>query len=322
MACPTCGERCTCPPERGVSTRASLLDPEPTGDPSSDAGVQPELYAPDEKWRQEVASRVDAFCARRGRKRVPRTPSLSLDFERASRATVAAHYAVPEPQVEVEPEPAPAPQPLPEASNLIEFPRLAALPPACLETVPYADELAEPIIEKPRILDAEEPSGLLFGGESRPAITLESAPAPEPEGDDGPAGEYASLTRRIFAATLDGMLVAVAAAMFATIFLHMAGTFPTSRPALLLAAALPALLWAMYQYIFLVHAAATPGMRAAGLRLRTFDDLPARRSRRRWRALAMVISGMALGLGFFWAAIDEYGLCWHDRITHTVLRRG
>lgn len=88
MACPTCGERCTCPPERGVSTRASLLDPESTGD------QQPELYAPDEKWRQEVASRVDAFCARRGRKRVPRTPSLSLDFERASRATVAAHYAL------------------------------------------------------------------------------------------------------------------------------------------------------------------------------------------------------------------------------------
>jgi uncharacterized RDD family membrane protein YckC len=267
-------------------------------------------------WRQEVASRVDAFCARRGRKRVPRASSLSLDFERAVRATVAAHYAIPEPQVD----PAPAPAPEPEASNLIEFPRPAQ--PSHLEPMPYIEELAEPIIDKPRILDAEEPSGLMFGGEGRPAITLESAPEP-PAGDDaGPVGESASLARRIFAAALDGLLVATATACFATIFLHMAGTLPRSRTALLLAGALPVLLWAAYQYLFLVHSAATPGMRVAGLRLRTFDNQPARRSLRRWRAIAMVGSGMALGLGFLWASVDEYGLCWHDRITHTVLRRG
>jgi uncharacterized RDD family membrane protein YckC len=76
----------------------------------------------------------------------------------------------------------------------------------------------------------------------------------------------------------------------------------------------------MYQYLFLVHAAATPGMRVAGLQVRSFDNLPAPRSVRRWRAIAMLLSGMALGLGFLWAAIDESGLCWHDRITHTTLR--
>ena len=317
MACPTCGQRCTCTTEGDVSTPATLLDPESL----SDFEVQPELCSADEKWREEVASRVDAFCARRGRKRVPRTPSLSLDFERASRATVAAHYAVPEPKVEVEPEPEPAPEPAVEASNLIEFPRPAQAAPACLEPVPYADELAEPIVEKPRILDAEEPSGLSFGGESRPTITLGPTPEPEPELEDSPIGEYASISRRVFAAALDGVLVAVAAATFATISLHMAGELPRSRTVLLFAMALPLLLWATYQYLFLVHAAATPGMRIAALRLRTFDDLPARRSLRRWRALAMMLSGLALGLGFFWAAIDEYGLCWHDRISHTVLRR-
>jgi uncharacterized RDD family membrane protein YckC len=121
---------------------------------------------------------------------------------------------------------------------------------------------------------------------------------------------------------LDGLLVATAIACFASTFLHMAGVLPRSRTAWLLAGALPVLLWATYQYLFLVHAAATPGMRAAGLRVRTFDDQPARRSLRRWRAIAMVVSGMALGLGFLWASVDEYGLCWHDRITHTVLRRG
>jgi uncharacterized RDD family membrane protein YckC len=317
MACPTCGERCTCVPERGATIGATLLDPQPASGRSERELAQPSLYTQDEMWRQEVASRVDAFCARRGRKRVPRPSSLSLDFERAVRATVAAHYAIPEPQVD----PAPAPAPEPEASNLIEFPRPAE-PSYLPEPMPYIEELAEPMIDKPRILDAEEPSGLMFGGEGRPAITLESAPEPEAGDDAGPVGESASLARRICAATLDGLLVATAIACFASTFLHMAGVLPRSRTAWLLAGALPVLLWATYQYLFLVHAAATPGMRAAGLRVRTFDDQPARRSLRRWRAIAMVVSGMALGLGFLWASVDEYGLCWHDRITHTVLRRG
>jgi len=308
MACPICGEPCTCARERGAAAGAALLDSEPARDCQ-----QPPLYA-DGVWRQEVASRVDAFCARRGRKRVPRAPSLSLDFERAARATAAAHYAVPEPQLDSPPE-------LPsEPSNLIEFPRPQE-PPLALEPAPYFEELAEPILDKPRILDAEEPSGLLFGGEGRPAITLESPPAPQAADEADPAGESASLSRRIFAATLDGLLVVIATAVFATIFLHIAGALPRSRMAFLLAAALPVFLWAAYQYFFLVHAAATPGMRVAGLRVRTFDSLPARRSLRRWRAIAMIVSGLALGLGFLWASIDECGLCWHDRITRTMLSR-
>ncbi|HVP51009.1 MAG TPA: RDD family protein [Terriglobales bacterium] len=309
MACPICGEPCTCARERGAAASAALLDSEPAS-----GRQQPSLYA-GEVWRQEVASRVDAFCARRGRKRVPRTPSLSLDFERAARATAAAHYAVPEPQVDAGPEPPSEP------SNLIEFPRPQE-PPLALEPAPYVEELAEPILGKPRILDAEEPSGLLFGGEGRPAITLEPPPEPHAEDEAGPAGQSASLARRIFAAAFDALLVITATAMFTAIFLRVTGSLPRSRMAFMLATAVPVFLWAAYQYLFLVHAAATPGMRLAGLRVRTFDNLPARRSLRRWRAIAMVVSGLALGLGFLWASIDEAGLCWHDRITRTVLSRG
>jgi len=310
MSCPICGEHCTCPRGNETVSRAALLDPEPQGGDPSSPGAQEQ----EEVWRQEVALRVDAFCARRGRKRLPRIPSLSLDFERASRATVAAHYAIPEPQVE------PPPEPPAEPSNLIEFPKPAEPAPS-VEPLPVIEELAEPILEKPRILDAEEPSGLLFGGGARPAITLESAPVLELEDDGSPAGEYATISRRIFAGILDAVLIAVAAAAFATVSLHIAGSVPQSRTMLLVALALPVLLWATYEYLFLVHAAATPGMRALGLRLRTFDDQPARRRLRRWRAIAMMVSGMALGLGFLWASVDEYGLCWHDRITRTVLRR-
>lgn len=318
MLCPTCGAHCTC--ANRDSAPVALLDGEVH---LSAVNEQPDLALGD-VWRQEVASRVDAFCARRGRKRMSRIPSLSLDFERAARATAAAHYAVPEPQVDPPAELlVPIPYETPETSNVIEFPRIteaAAVPQ--LEPVPYLDQLAEPVIEKPRILDAEEPSGLLFGGQPRPAITLEAPPEPDAEQDVVPVAQGASLSRRIIAAAVDVCVIAIAVALFVTVFLHMAGTVPRTRAALVPATVLIVLLWAMYQYLFLVHAAATPGMRMAGLHVRTFDNLPVCRALRRWRAIAMVISGTALGLGFFWSLVDDRGLCWHDRITRTVLRHG
>ena len=46
------------------------------------------------------------------------------------------------------------------------------------------------------------------------------------------------------------------------------------------------------------------------------------RSTRRWRALAMALSAVSLGLGFLWCLLDEDTLCWHDRITRTYLSAG
>lgn len=316
MACPFCGEQCTCLGEHEFAhgAPAVLLDPESQPSPGQGA-----LYAAEEiaQWKQEVASRVDAFCARRGRKRYERSSSLSLDFERAARATAAAHFAVPEPQFEPTP-PTPAVEPQDEASNLIEFPKPPLAPP---EAPRYFEELAEAILDKPRILDAEEPSGLLFGGEPMPSITLEpKAEELVAERDCGPAGAMAPLGLRAVAAVADSLLLMTASALFGLIFLRLAGAAPRTRLALVLALVVPAMLWAMYQYLFLVYAAATPGMRLAGLQVVTFDGEPARRRLRRWRALALVVSCMSLGLGFFWAAIDDYGLCWHDRITRTCVR--
>jgi hypothetical protein len=41
---------------------------------------------------------------------------------------------------------------------------------------------------------------------------------------------------------------------------------------------------------------------------------------RRWRVLASFLSACSLGLGYLWSLLDEDGLCWHDRITHTHIR--
>jgi hypothetical protein len=61
-------------------------------------------------------------------------------------------------------------------------------------------------------------------------------------------------------------------------------------------------------------------MRITELDLRTFEAAPVPRRKRRWRAIAMMVSAMSLGMGFLWAVIDEDGLCWHDRISRTLLR--
>jgi hypothetical protein len=82
---------------------------------------------------------------------------------------------------------------------------------------------------------------------------------------------------------------------------------------------LPAFFWAVYQYLFVVFNRSTLGMRAGQVEMRTFDGREPNQSSRRGRALAAALSGLALGMGFAWAFLDEDTLCWHDRITRTYL---
>ena len=77
--------------------------------------------------------------------------------------------------------------------------------------------------------------------------------------------------------------------------------------------------WAAYKFLFVVYIGGTPGWRIVRLRLAKFDGLPARRNLRRWRVLASFLSAFSIGLGYIWSMLDEEGLCWHDRITHTYL---
>jgi uncharacterized RDD family membrane protein YckC len=82
------------------------------------------------------------------------------------------------------------------------------------------------------------------------------------------------------------------------------------------------LFWAAYQYLMIVYAASTPGLRAAGLELARFDGTSTSRSLRRWRVLAACLSAVSAGMGYLWVFLDEDALCWHDRITHTHLAPG
>jgi len=198
-------------------------------------------------------------------------------------------------------------------AKIIEFPRFAWAPPP-----PLPDQLAEPVSERPRILEVPEvaPAPPALGG-----ITIEAAEHPEAEkrpGIDIPL-ESAPLGLRLLAALVDGLMIAAASGLFGFIFWKVAAMRPPMVQILGLAAGIPCLFWAAYQYLLIVYAASTPGLRVAGLELARFDGTSTSRSLRRWRALAGCLSGLSLGMGYAWVFLDEDALCWHDRITHTYL---
>jgi hypothetical protein len=198
-------------------------------------------------------------------------------------------------------------------AKIIEFPRFAWGPPP-----PPSDQLAEPVSGRPRILEVPEvaPPPPALGG-----ITIEAAEKEEAAkrpGIDIPL-QSAPLGLRLVAALVDGLIIAMASALFVFIFWKVAAVRPPLVQELGLAAGIPCLFWAAYQYLLIVYAASTPGLRISGLELTRFDGTSTSRSVRRWRALAGCLSGLSLGMGYAWVFLDEDALCWHDRITHTYL---
>ena len=205
-----------------------------------------------------------------------------------------------------------APTTAPTTAKIIEFPRSWTPPLAPL------DELAEPVMHRPRILEAPEvvsPSPALGG------ITIETAQQLELEkrpGIDVPLST-APVARRIFSAVIDGVIIVAACALFSFIFWRLTAIRPPRLQMLGLAAGLSSLFWAVYQYLLVVYSGTTPGLRLARLELARFDGSRPGRQLRRWRVIASLLSAASLGMGYAWVFLDEDSLCWHDRITHTYL---
>ncbi|HYM76597.1 MAG TPA: RDD family protein [Candidatus Dormibacteraeota bacterium] len=315
----------------------------PVRDPTAGAAAPPpplESVSDGGQWRDELSARLNRYRARR-KAPPPRYPSLKLPFgpaDSAVRATpveddspapafeAIANHALAldathsEPAI-AEPRSAPATQSEPHphrqggqtSAKIIEFPRFAWGPPP-----PPLDQLAEPVVERPRILevpDAVPPLPALGG------ITIEPARGAETEkrpGIDVPL-QSARLAWRLVAALVDGLIIAAACALFGFIFWKVTAVRLPRVQAFALAAGITGVFWAAYQYLLMVYAGTTPGLRAARLELTCFDGSRTRRSLRRWRVLASYLSAASLGMGYAWLFLDEDELCWHDRITHTYL---
>ena len=129
----------------------------------------------------------------------------------------------------------------------------------------------------------------------------------------------ASFPLRMIASGLDLALILAAVLAFFLFLKMVAGSVTVDR--FLLAGGLCAviLLTLLYGGMFLYGAGATPGMRWLGLRLVNFDGRPATRRQRLWRLAGTIVSAGSFFLGYLWAAFDEEGLFWHDRISKTFL---
>ena len=315
-----------------VEMGPETVTPEPT--------LQTELLRPQEpdSWRHEVAARVDNYRARR-RPRAPRYPSLQLKFEPSepsstgqaatsqpattaipSRLAVAMQdpLAVSQRELSIQPETYDAPRlNVQEAgARILEFPRSAAPPPVF--PPPVFDELAEPVVDRPRILEVPElelPPPALGG------ILMD--PVAEPEKERRPGFELplqaAPFSRRLLAGAIDSLLVVTAFAIFAYIFFRITSIVPAPQQAAGISVSLIALFWIAYQYLLLVFTGTTPGLKLARLQLSRFDGSAVPVRIRRWRVLASVLSGLSLALGYAWCFLDEDRLCWHDRITRTYM---
>jgi hypothetical protein len=297
-------------------------------------------------WRDEVTERLHRYQARR-RPRSPRYPSLRLKFEspeptwanaacnnetlaaaspaQASSIQMAAavqsvamdctglqvEAEVASPQVR-EAESCPAHPRNEPSGKVIAFPGPAYAPPV------HLNELAEPILDRPRILEAPEvvPPPPAMGG-----ITIEEAAKAEPErrpGIDMPL-QAAPLEQRLGAVAIDGGLVLLAVIGFCAIFYQLAHFQPPLVDLIGMGLGLGGASWVAYQYLLIVYSSTTPGLRCMKLQLQRFDGtLPSRRLRR-WRVIGSVLSGISLGMGYAWQFLDEDALCWHERVTKTYL---
>ena len=195
-------------------------------------------------------------------------------------------------------------------ARIIEFPRSAYAPPVR----PY--ELAEPILDRPRILEAPEvvPPPPALGG-----IMIEEVSKAEPErrpGIDMPL-RSAAVGRRLLAVAIDAVLILLAAGLFVGLFFRIAKASPTVTQVAAGGAALLSTFWAAYQYLLVVYSGTTPGLRALKLQVKRFDGNPANRRIRQARILCAMLSLASLGMGYAWHFLDEDGLCWHERVTKT-----
>ncbi|PSH04326.1 MAG: hypothetical protein CXZ00_08200 [Acidobacteria bacterium] len=217
--------------------------------------------------------------------------------------------------VETTPPPAVLPQ-----GNVIVFPRPALEPP--LVPLPSRDELAEPMHNRPRILEVPEDIMPAFQVPLFPQIRLDIDDEDEETGDfHVPAIEVplrvALISERVVASLTDLAVVAAAGLIFAGMACYALPDIPHAKPFWMGLGAATLLFWTVYQHLFLLYAGKTPGMSMRGIRLSTFDGRVPQWDERRRRARYVFISFVSIALGFLWAMVDEDTLCWHDRVSQT-----
>ncbi len=185
---------------------------------------------------------------------------------------------------------------------------------------PSRDELAEPMNNRPRILEVPEDIMPAVQGSLFPEIRLdgdvqESSSPREPKIEV--SLPVAAISERLMASLADLGVVLAAGLLFGGMAWHALPEIPHTKPFWMVLGVVTVLLWAVYQHLFLLYAGRTLGMSLRGIRLSTFDGRVPGWGQRGRRARSMFVSFAPVTLGFLWALVDEDELCWHDRISQT-----
>jgi uncharacterized RDD family membrane protein YckC len=307
---------------RRIEGAFTMRFPFPPQEESTAAVVTLDVAQPESSHETETpqtVSSVQAGSAPQEEEPAPLLPERSELDDEASAFGVQSSPASSQPEFELEVKPTqeftpfvPTPRPRPRR-KVIAFPQPA------YSSMEERHRLADPvsseqlrILEVPEELEAVSATPFL-DGVLEPAKNS-AAPAP-------PAIELPCLAangwKRMQAALLDFCLLVVGAAIFAGSAYRF---LPSSMPvkfALVAVGAVCVLLWAVYQYLFLVYSGGTLGMRAAGVRLSSFKGAAPGIRQRRLRVLSLYLSVLSMGMGVLWYFVDVDSLCWHDRMSQT-----
>jgi len=207
-----------------------------------------------------------------------------------------------------------------DVKGLIHPPgKIIAFPRPSVQVLPEEEVL---LPERPRIMEVPEelqlfPATPLLDGLQFPSQEQQNA-APPADHIELPLQAIA-VSRRLSAAVVDCAVVIVAAVLFAAASYKLMPKLALSKPLLLTGAAILVLLWAVYQYLFVMYGGRTLGMKIAGVRLSNFNGAFPRWRQRRSRVIGLYFSAASLMMGVLWALVDVDALCWHDRISRTYL---
>ena len=190
----------------------------------------------------------------------------------------------------------------------------------CLGTsIPPPDQLAEPVSDRPRILEAPEivpPRQRWVESPWRPSSSRNLRSVPVSISLCKALRSGCAWWRR----WLMEIIIAAAAALFGFIFWKVAAVRPPMAQIVGAGAAIPCLFWLAYQYLLIVyggqHARLARGWPRTGALRRDLHQPVAYAAGACWRASCPRFRPRH---GIPWVFLDEDALCWHDRITHTYL---
>lgn len=122
---------------------------------------------------------------------------------------------------------------------------------------------------------------------------------------------------RACAAAIDASMIVIACGLFLTVFYFLGGSLPSTKPVMLIMAAVAVCIAMFYGFVWVCAGSQTLGMRVLHLTLVDFDGYPPDGMSRWLRFAGACLGYCAGGLGLLWALLDEESLAWHDHISKT-----